>query len=198
MKKIAIELNDVLRDFSNNFLKYYIDLYNHEFDLSEFEFYTNDYKLIFPFQNDNSYNRFVYTDYSFELFGKCPTCGDDTCGDLKKFTKETVSAFEDDRKNEVMLVSSKEYGAAIGSTYFFISKLNPNIREIYMPWNSLTIWDKCDILITANPTLLENKPEGKIAVKIKQDYNKDCPCDYEFRSFKSLTNDEGFIKMVNE
>ena len=36
--KIAIDLNDVIRDFSNNFLRYYIERYNHEFDLDDFEF----------------------------------------------------------------------------------------------------------------------------------------------------------------
>ena len=30
--KIAIDLNDVVRDFSNNFVKYYIEGYDHKFD----------------------------------------------------------------------------------------------------------------------------------------------------------------------
>ena len=38
--KIAIDLNDVVRDYSNNFVRYYLEGYNREFDLSEFEFWT--------------------------------------------------------------------------------------------------------------------------------------------------------------
>jgi hypothetical protein len=34
-------------------------------------------------------------------------------------------------------------------------------------------WDGLDILITADPEALKNKPEWKISVKIKTPYNKD-------------------------
>jgi len=196
--KVAIDINDVLRDFSNNFLKYYLDLYNHEFDLTDFEFFSNDLKLVFPFQNDDSYHRFMYDNYSFELFAKCPTCGTDTAGDLKRFVKQVVPDFKDEEGTDVILVSTMEYGASIGATYFFISKLNPSVREVYMPKDSLTIWDKCDVLITANPTLLDNKPDGKTSIKIKADYNKDCEADYTFSSFKKLVNDEEIIKKLSE
>ena len=40
--KIAIDLNDVVRDFSNNFVRYYIEGYDHKFDLTDFEFWSHD------------------------------------------------------------------------------------------------------------------------------------------------------------
>ena len=57
--KIAIDLNDVVRDFSNNFLRYYIERYNHEFDLDEFEFWTNRLNEVFPFNSENAYYNFM-------------------------------------------------------------------------------------------------------------------------------------------
>ena len=64
--KIAIDLNDVVRDFSNNFLKYYIEGYNRSFDLDDFEFWTNDMTILFPFKSKNSYNNFIYNDFLCE------------------------------------------------------------------------------------------------------------------------------------
>ena len=66
--KIAIDLNDVVRDFSNNFLKYYCEGYDHTFNPNGFEFWTNDMKTLFPFKNDRAYHRFIYDDFAFELY----------------------------------------------------------------------------------------------------------------------------------
>jgi hypothetical protein len=183
--KIAIDLNDVIRDFSNNFLKYYLDLYNHEFDLSEFEFFDKDIKLVLPFQNDDAYYRFTYEDNAFELFAKCPTCSSSTDVDLKKF----ISRAKEDYGVDVILVSTKEYGLSMGSTYFFISKLNPSIREVFFPFDSSEIWDRCDVLVTADPNLIGSKPEGKTSILIDFDYNKDTTADYKFSSFKRMVED---------
>ena len=48
--KIAIDLNDVVRDFSNNFVRYYIEGYDHKFDLTDFEFWSHDLSAVFPFK----------------------------------------------------------------------------------------------------------------------------------------------------
>lgn len=191
--KIAIDLNDVIRDFSTNFLKYYLDLYNHEFKLSEFEFFEKDLKLVLPFQNDESYYRFMYEDNAFELFAKCPTCGSSTDVDLKKL----ISKVREDYNGDVILVSTKEYALSMGYTFFFISKLNPSVREVFMPFDSMEIWDRCDVLVTADPNLLENKPEGKIAIKIEFDYNKDTNADYTYKSFKRFVDDDEILDKLN-
>jgi len=65
--KIAIDLNDVVRDFSNNFIRYYIEGYNHEFDLDDFEFWSPYLNQVFPFQSDAAYTNFVYNDFAFEF-----------------------------------------------------------------------------------------------------------------------------------
>ena len=61
------------------------------------------------------------------------------------------------------------------------------------------IWDKCDILITANPDLLDSKPEGKKTVRIEKDYNKESKYDATYESltdfFSERINTE---KLIND
>ena len=192
--KIAIDLNDVVRDYSNNFVRYYIEGYDHEFDLSEFEFWSNDMSIVFAFKSKQSYYNFVYNDFAFELYGKCGTCTKNISSELNDWTEKTIKELDIDEDIEVMFVSSMEYGLSIGNTYFFLSKLGTKIREAYFPTDSLTIWDKCDVLITANPKLLDAKPDGKVSVKIKADYNKENSADYEFKDLSALISNETFLE----
>lgn len=197
--KIAIDLNDVVRDFSNNFVRYYIEGYDHKFDLSDFEFWSNDLSAVFPFKSKASYHNFVYNDYAFELFGKCGVCTRKLESELNDWTEKTLKDIDTEEPIDVMFVSPMEYGLSIGNTYFFLSKLGTKIRETYFPTDSITIWDKCDVLITANPMLLENKPEGKVSVKIKSEYNKECKADYTFKDLSTfLINEENTEKILNE
>lgn len=197
--KIAIDLNDVIRDFSNNFVKYYIEGYDRDFDLSDFEFWTNDLSILFPFKSKQSYNNFVYNDYAFELFGKCSTTSRGLEQTLNEWTEQTIKDLDIDEPIELMFVSPLEYGLSIGNTYFFLSKLGTKIRETYFPTDSITIWDKCDVLITANPNLLECKPKNKMSIKIKTDYNKESNSDYSYFSLIDfLKNKENTENIVNE
>lgn len=197
--KIAIDINDVVRDFSNNFVKYFIEGYNHEFDLTDFEFWSNDLSIVFPFKSRQSYYNFIYNDYAFELFGKCGVCTRKLETELNDWTEKTLKDIDTEEPIEVIFVSPKEYGLSIGNTYFFLSKIGTKIREVYFPTESQTVWDKCDILITANPDLLKNKPENKISIKIKFDYNKDIEADYTFKDLSTfLTNEENTIRLINE
>lgn len=197
--KIAIDLNDVVRDFSNNFVRYYIEGYDHKYDLSDFEFWSNDLSIVFPFKSKQSYYNFVYNDYAFELYGKCDVCTRKLETELNDWTEKTLKDLDVDEPIEVMFVSPKEYGLSIGNTYFFLSKIGTKIREVYFPTDLSTVWDKCDILITANPELIETKPEGKTSIKIKTEYNKESSADYSFKDLSTfLTNNENTEKLINE
>ena len=197
--KIAIDLNDVVRDFSANFVRYYIEGYDRKFDLSDFEFWTNDYSVLFPFKSKQSYNNFIYNDYAFELYGKCGVCTRGLEQELNNWTEQTLKDIDTDENIEPLFVSSMEYGLSIGNTYFFISKLGTKIREVYLPLDSSTIWDKCDVLITANPQLIENKPEGKKVIKIKTDYNNEAKADFTYNNFSDfLYKPENTENLLNE
>ena len=197
--RIAIDINDVVRDFSNNFVRYYLEGYNREFDLSDFEFWTNDYTALFPFKSKQSYNNFVYNDYAFELFGKCGTCYRGLEQELNTWTEQTIKDIDTEEPIDIIFVSPMEYGLSIGNTYFFLSKLGTKVREVYLPIDSQTIWDTCDVLITANPNLLNMKPEGKVSIKIKTEYNNDSEANYSFNNLSSfISNPENTEKILNE
>jgi hypothetical protein len=197
--RIAIDLNDVVRDFSNNFVRYYIEGYDHEYDLSNFEFWSNDLSIVFPFKSKQSYYNFIYNNYAFELYGKCDVCTRRLETELNDWTEKTLKDIDTDEPIEVMFVSTKEYGLSIGNTYFFISKLGTKIREVYFPTDSFTIWDKCDVLITANPELLDSKPNDKVSIKIKAEYNKENDADYTFKDLSTfITNNENTENLINE
>jgi len=174
--KIAIDLNDVLRAYTRNFAKVFKQEYDYTFDSETIEIKTNNLEKVFPFENKTEYNRFVYQDYPFELFGKCDSMSKEVPSSLTVWLNR-LKDIDTEEPIDVVIVSPMEYGLSIQSTYFFLSKLGCKVRETYFPTDSLTIWDKCDVLITANPKLLENKPEGKIAIKIAADYNQDSPYD---------------------
>jgi hypothetical protein len=48
------------------------------------------------------------------------------------------------------------------------------------------MWDEIDILLTANPDLILNKPKNKIVVKYNTIYNKNVDCEYEIGSLKEF------------
>ena len=189
--KIAIDLNDVLRDYTANFGEYFKKGYDPDINLDELEVTTNDLSKVFPFKSRYDYEHFVYEDFAWELFAKCPSCEKGLGAAFSNWVTKTITNIDTEEPIEVVIVSPMEYGITIPATYWFISKLGCRAREIYLPTDSSTIWDKCDVLITANPKLLSSKPDGKKSVKIKTDYNTDCQADFEYNNMLDFLSKDG-------
>lgn len=191
--KIAIDLNDVVRDYSRNFVKYFKKGINHSFNEEDVEFYTNNMQQLLPFNSDEQYRRFVYEDYPFELYSKCPAVEQNLPRDLNEWLEFSLPA--DDV--EVMFVSPMECDLTIQSTYSFLAKIGSRVREVYFPVDSTTVWNKCDVLITANPRFFQNKVDGKKIVKINKDYNKDYTGDLSYDSLMDIINDNKFLNKID-
>ena len=189
--KIAIDLNDVLRDYTANFGEYFKKGYDPDINLDELEVTTNDLSEVFPFKSRYDYEHFVYEDFAWELFAKCRSCEKGLGAAFSNWVTKTITNIDTEEPIEVIIVSPMEYGITIPATYWFISKLGCRAREIYLPTDSSTIWDKCDVLITANPKLLSLKPDGKKSVKIKTDYNTDCQADFEYNNMLDFLSKDG-------
>ena len=189
--KIAVDLNDVLRDYTANFGEYFKKGYDQDINLDGLEITTNDLSQVFPFKSRYDYEHFVYEDFAWELFAKCPSCDRGLGAAFSNWITKTITNIDVNEEIEVVIVSPMEYGITIPATYWFISKLGCRAREIYLPTDSTTIWDKCDVLITANPNLLSEKPEGKKSVKIKTDYNIDCEADFEYNNMLEFLSKDG-------
>ena len=82
--------------------------------------------------------------------------------------------------------------------FSFLAKIGSRVREVYFPVDSATVWDKCDLLITANPRFFANKKDGKIIVKINKDYNKECTADFEYDTLAEIIQDKQFIEKIGK
>lgn len=190
--KLAIDLNDVIRDYSRNFVKYFKKGINHAFDEESVDFYTNDMEILLPFTSSEQYRRFVYEDYPFELYSKCPIVDRNLGRDLNEWVEFELS----DEDIDVMIVSPMECDLTIQSTYSFLAKIGSRIREVYFPIDSATVWDKCDALISANPRFFNNKKDGKKIIKINKDYNKECIADFNYNSLLEVIQDKTFVSKI--
>lgn len=191
--RLAIDLNDVVRDYSRNFVKYFKKGINPAIDESEMDFYTNDMQQLLPFKSDEQYRRFVYEDYPFELYGKCPAVEKNLPRELNEWLEFVLP--EDDI--EVIFVSPMECDLTIQSTFAFLAKIGSRVREVYFPIDSSTVWDKCDVLITANPRFFINRPDEKKIIKINKEYNKDVESMVSYDSLMDIINDEEFVNKIS-
>lgn len=196
--RICITLDDVIRNKTYQFGKTYQKNIGNDIELETLDLSSGDLMKIFNFKSKKEYNKFLYEDYPFEIFSEANAC---TSMLDKKLLLWQLALEEDydedeDEKIDIWLSNTNEFNTSIGYTYFFLSKIATRIREVYFPKNSQEIWDKSDIVITADKKLLENKPEGKISIKIETDYNKDIKSDYTYNNLESFLNDKEIIKII--
>jgi hypothetical protein len=184
---LGIDIDDTLRAFTAKLIEQYKKGINESFDLNDSDIDTNNYFELLQFKTLQEYNEFLYTDYAYEIYG-CATFMNRNLGVLLNSWINKLSDYEDKMPNLVFF-AVKEGGLAISSTLYFLSKTGCAIRNLMFPTDSLDSWNYCDALITANPFLLENKPEGKISIKINAPYNKDSISDYTFNSLADFLND---------
>lgn len=182
--KIGISINEVLRDFIGQFI------YTYEKYIGETNLSINDVtslKLIdfFNFENIDVLNKFIYLEAPLEIFGHADLVSDGIMNQFNNFLMD----IKDDGLHEIELVS-KEAGKSIPSTFFFLSKTGCKVEKIRFVLNSINEWDGLDVLITANPDALLNKPNGKMSIKIRAPYNKDVKADLELDSILDFIKDE--------
>jgi len=206
MKRIGIEINGVLRDtigkFTQLYEKHMIDEKEdgnktYELDMSgnteelipkeEFE-----YKILsdvtslnlmdhFKFNDENELYSFMYEDFAMQIFGHAGSSETFTFNDLNEFYLK----YRDE--NELLIVSD-EMGKSKPASLFFLSKFGCLVEKIkfYSNTTIISMWDEIDILLTANPSLLLEKPNNKIVVKYNTPYNKNVNCEYEINSLKEF------------
>lgn len=203
---IAIDINDVIRDFTRQFIKYYKKAIDPKFEIEYDDITDFNFLNIFPFVDEDgeidemAYNRFKYEDYAYELYARADVMERTLPAQFNLWIQNTLRDFDEDKNPEVIIVCPFEMNLSIQSTLSFLSRIGVRVRNYYFPVDSSTIWDKCDLLITTNPNLIENKPQDKLCFKINTPYNKDTKCNYSFDSLNQIINDENktLIKIIEE
>lgn len=190
MKRIAIDINDTLRDNLLQFKNCYKKWVDNEFDIDIKDIKDFDLMKSFPFGSKNDFNDFKYNSYAYELFSRAEVTDKMLPYRLNDWLQNDMRNFDEGKNPEILFFSPFELGLTIQATYSFLSKIGCRCREMVFPIDSSKMWDRCDIMITANPNLLKNVPEGKVAIKIKAPYNEDVECEYTFDSLIELIQDK--------
>lgn len=188
--RIGISINEVLRDFIGQFI-YTYKKYVGETTIKEEDITTLDLLKYFNFSSLDELNKFLYLEAPLEIFGHADQLTDGLMNHFNTFLMDV----KDDNLHEIELVS-KEANKSIPSTFFFLSKTGCRIENIRFIQDSTKEWDGVDLLITANPDALRNKPNGKISVKIKAPYNQDIRADLELDSILDFIKDESLRNKV--
>ncbi len=181
--KIAISINEVLRSYIEQ-LVYTYDKYIAPNELTVVD--VTNFNLIefFKFDDINKLNSFLYLEAPLEIFGHADQMSDGLMNQFNHFLMD----IKDDEEHEIEVVS-REIDKSIPSTFFFLSKTGCKADKIRFVKKNEDEWGDADILITANPIALENKPTGTISVKVRTSYNSTSTADYEIDSILDFIKD---------
>ena len=189
--RIAIEINGVLRNtldkIQQTYQKYMIDktdgIEDEDSIVREIKLPIDSLELRnhFTFIDDEELYSFLYEDFPMEIFGHSQSTEYSTFNDLNEI-------YINLRDNHDLLIVSDEMGRSKPASLFFLSKFGCQLEKVKF-YSNLTInsmWDEVDVLLTANPSLLLNKPNGKTVVKYKTIYNQDVKSEYEIETLKEF------------
>lgn len=192
MARIGISINEVLRDTLSQ-LDYTYSKYisEKETTVTRDEITSFDLTNHFEFESTKQLNRFLFDEASLEIFGHADQMFENL---MTKFNMFLVD-IDEEEEHTIELVS-REYLKSIPSTLFFLSKLGCRATNIRFVKQNEDEWDGLDILITANPVALENKPDNKISVKIKAPYNSNSVADYELNSILEFIMDTSIREKI--
>jgi hypothetical protein len=205
MKKIGIEVNGVLRNTlgkiqqtyekflieNNSTEKTYIldESGNTESIIQEEEF---EYEVLgnidslnllnhFKFKSDDELYEFLYQEFAMQIFGHAESSEMHTFHTLNDIYLKYRST------NNIVIVSD-EIGKSKPATLFFLSKFGCQVEKVkfYSDTTKNSIWDEVDVLVSANPSLIEDHPENKVVIKFNTQYNKTNKSEHEISSLKEL------------
>jgi hypothetical protein len=187
--KIGVELNGVLRDtlkkIQQEYEKWYIE--NPFKEESDF-----DYKVIsdlttlniiehLSFKDEDELYNFLYKEHTMEIFGHAGSVENSSMMDFNEF-------YLNMRDEHDILIVSDEMGKSKPASLFFISKFGCLVETVkfYSKTTINSMWDSIDVLLTANPQLLLNHPEGKIVIKFNTSYNSDINTEHSISKLKEF------------
>lgn len=139
------------------------------------------------------YNRFVFQDFCFEIFGSAQKMYKQLDLHFKNFCID----YGDDLE---IIVVSKENFFSIVPTLHFLSMIGSRATKYVFTESSEEIWNNIDILVTADPEMLINIPNNKKAIKVSRPFNENIYSEFEIMNINDLnklsigTDNEEFVK----
>ena len=206
MMRIGIEINGVLRDTIGKFTQLYekhlidevesnnttylMDLSgNTEVALLEEPFKYEKLSDVtslnlldhFSFPSKDELYSFMYEDYTMELFGHAPSTEMMTFNILNDIYHNLRDKYD-------LMIVSDEIGRSKPSSLFFLSKFGCLLEKVFF-YSEVTkndMWNSVDILLTANPDLLLNKPSKKVVIKYETEFNKNIESEHTIKSLSEF------------
>ena len=198
---VGITIDGVVRDFITKFESVYDKYYpveegtetEEQEGIKERVINTLDLLEHFHFKDgEEELNKLLYVDASLEIFGHA--------GEVKLNSVEHLNQLHNiiEDMGHTPVVLSKELNNSKPATLFFLSKLSAKVNNIIFVRDYDKKWDHVDVLITANPTTLNCKPNDKISIKVINHYNKNCDSDYTIVDLKEIIDDKKLLgKILN-
>ena len=198
---VGITIDGVVRDFITKFESVYDKYYpveegdetEEQEEIKERVIDTLNLLEHFHFkEGEEELNKLLYVDASLEIFGHA--------GEVKLNSVEHLNQLHNiiEDMGHTPVVISKELNNSKPATLFFLSKLSAKVNNIIFVRDYDKKWDHVDVLITANPTTLNSKPNDKISIKVINHYNKNCDSDYTIVDIKELLDDKKLLgKILN-
>lgn len=183
--KIAISIDEVLRDTLTQFLYTYEKYYVIETGLNIEDITSQNLTQFVNFKSVDDMNKFLYDEASLEVFGHADQKHDNLMTKFNMFLMD----IKDEEEHEIEIVS-REIHRSIPSTLFFLSKLSCRIENIRFIQNHEDYWKGVDVLITADSKALESKPKDKISIKINAPYNRNSSSDFQLDSILEFISNE--------
>lgn len=196
--KFAFDTDEVFRDTLNKMIavyeKFFIEDYVYEEGEEEFKYEiikpitSYNFSDHFKFPSEGEYINFMYMDFPMNICGHAPSISANTFNILSTIQKTTL------KKKDKLSIIAKAIAKQKPATLFFLSKYGTEVDEVvfYNKKNLKKMWNKFDVIVTANPDLLECKPKNKISIKVESSYNTDSVSDY------TINNLEGFTSIYNQ
>ena len=194
--RIAIELNHVVRNINRQLLKYYQKEYKPTLDIEEIDEKSDVINDVLKFDSVSEKNTFMFIDYPFEIFGAAKAMSKTLAPKLAKWSADIEDIY--DGEVEIVFYSLGESALSIQSTFFFLSKIGCRARKVMMPTDVMDVMEYCDVVVSANPTVMGYPFDDVKKVLVRMPWNKDCEekADMTYDSFDDIMDDENFINKV--
>lgn len=209
MKRIAIEVNGVLRDTIGKLKQVYEKflIEKSEEDLNpQFEINSEnddlikvedknkfDYDIIepissleiskyFKFKSQEEQFSFIYDEFPMHIFGHASSSEMLTFNYLNEFYKDFRNDYE-------IVIISDEIEKSKPSTLFFLSKFSCLIESVvfYNPTTIDKVISSFDLIVTSNPDIVINYSNILNVVKYETEYNKQVSTAHEIKSLRELS-----------
>lgn len=196
--KFAFDTDEVLRDNLGKikavYEKFFIEDYVYEEGEEEFRYEiiepinSSDFSKHFIFPTETDYINFMYLDFPMNICGHAPSMSANTFNIFSEIQKTVFS-----KKDKVTIIANA-VAKQKPATLFFYSKYGLEVDQIVF-YNKKTLkklWSNFDVIVTANPNILEIKPKNKISIKVITPYNSEVKSDFTIDSL------EGFTSIYNQ